>query len=143
MLLIRREDRAGFIANVRLQYQWVLGDGEPVAGEWKEVTSSNAADSLEATWTIAKSESANLNGNYKLHLKSGETEDNVMDVIKNTADAKVSEVFKFDNEKPEITFDIESKTDWVKDGQPIVVTARDNYSGLEADAKLQYQWVRH
>ncbi len=135
------DNYAGMIASAQVQYQWVLGEGAPAEGSWNTLTANNEAGKSPVTWTVPAEASSKLNGLYKLYIKAGETKDNITDATKNVNNQVVSQVFKFDNERPAITFSMDTLTTWKKDGQQIIVTAKDNYAGLIASAQIEYQWV--
>ena len=88
---------SGLPANQTIYYAW--SESNTVAPTFTNtLTTTNTAGAKTAQVTIPETASSSLTGSYYLWIKEG-----IKDTLGNQSKAKVSEVFKFDNEDPTLT----------------------------------------
>ena len=95
---------SGLPANQTIYYAW--SESNTVAPTFTNtLTTTNTAGAKTTQITVPETASSSLTGSYYLWVKEG-----ISDVNGNTAQAKVSEVFKFDNTAPTLTISTTSTT---------------------------------
>ena len=95
---------SGLLANQTIYYAW--SESNTVAPTFTNtITTTNTAGAKTTQVTIPETASSSLTGSYYLWVKEG-----ISDVNGNKAQAKVSEVFKFDNTAPTLTISTTATT---------------------------------
>ena len=95
--VIINDAASGLKANQAIYYAWSESKDIPPTFT-NTLTMANTAGAKTAQITIPETLSSNFTGSYYLWIKEG-----IQDTLGNQSEAKVSEVFKFDNTNPTLT----------------------------------------